>query len=665
MMSQLEFVNSDICQRLTLTLLHMLWVGTAIAVVTVAACQCLKRASARARYMMNLAALVLMLVCLPTIFALVAVNQSGGSTGVVSGIETPRAGHFNSVSASTSRADIVRMREVTASTSHDGSGLKRIAPYATAVYLTGLVFLLTRLALLFGASGRTRRLSSPLEDRQILSMLHQQARKIGLRRIPAIAWSQQVAVPSIMGIQRPVILLPASLATGLGPDELQAIVIHELAHLRRYDPLVHLFQRIAESLLFFHPFVWFISRRVSIEREICCDDAVVASGWKPVDYANALVRMAELCAVNGTGNIASRATMLAATGNTPSQFKRRVLRLLGSGEESNLRLSRPASLAVLVTAAAVVLVLALPPVSESIGDDVRPANPDSKMSATELEPGESIYNDKLRRFKFRIDNMGVIGPETVQAFMSVYNDSRRGVKNPEIIGALPDPLTDSLIVIGPPEAEQAIRTCLARWQVELVGITDQEMSLDVQKKFLEHRRKTLIEEITSIELAAVEVADDDQRVRQLTERVAAFQTELEIVERKFAVVEKNKARLKSDPLRSPANYSGRRSNNISRPTSPRPLDVRGLVLTDADEKLKQVEISIGSDDGLKSGDILFAYRGKTRLAAMVVLEMTPDRAVARIVTDFEGRLRKADRVTSRIENFSTPSGSLKSDGKKS
>ena len=502
----------------------------------------------------------------------------------------------------------------------------------------------------------------PVEDRQILEMLEQQARKIGLRRIPAIAWCQQVAVPSIIGILRPVILLPASLATGLQPDEIQAIVIHELAHLRRYDPLVHLFQRIAESLLFFHPVVWFISRRVSIEREICCDDAVVASGWKPVDYANALVNMAELCAVNGSGHIASRATMLAATGNSPSQFKRRVLRLLGRGEESNLRLTRTASMAVLVTVVAVALVLALQPVPETIADDARTINgQSSKPSVIELEPGESIYNDKLRRFKFRLENMGIITEETAKTFAAIYRDDRSGRKNPEIIGVLPDPLTDSLIVIGPPEAEQAIRTCLARWQAEVHGLFP-EHSLDVQKKGLEYKRKSLIEEITSLELAAVEAANDYEKLRAIKDYIAGIQMELDVVERKFAVVEKNRAWLKADPLRSPANTSDWRSRYIRLLASPRTPDVKGLVLTAADEKLKQVEISIGSDDGLKTGDILFAYRGKSCLAALIVLRAMSDRSVTRIVASFEGPLRKGDRVTSRIENSATPSGSLKKPG---
>ncbi len=92
----------------------------------------------------------------------------------------------------------------------------------------------------------------------------------------------------------PAILLPAALASGLSPDQLQAILAHELAHIRRFDLMVNLLQRLAEAVLFFHPAVWFVSRLVSIEREVVADDTVLAAGWPRVHYADALVRMAEL-----------------------------------------------------------------------------------------------------------------------------------------------------------------------------------------------------------------------------------------------------------------------------------------------------------------------------------------------------------------------------------
>ena len=89
---------------------------------------------------------------------------------------------------------------------------------------------------------------------------------------------------------------------------------------------MNLLQRLIEVLLFFHPAVWYVSRRVSAERENACDDLVVSAGWPAVGYAQALLQTAELCTTRGTSPDSNAA--LAASGGGSSQFKRRVLRLL-------------------------------------------------------------------------------------------------------------------------------------------------------------------------------------------------------------------------------------------------------------------------------------------------------------------------------------------------
>ena len=102
-----------------------------------------------------------------------------------------------------------------------------------------------------------------------------------------------------------------------------AILTHELAHLRRYDHLVNLLQRVVEALLFFHPAVWYVSRRISIERENCCDDLVLAAGAERLGYADSLVRVAELSRP-GSAPVQSSAAILAAAGRHPSRLRRRI-----------------------------------------------------------------------------------------------------------------------------------------------------------------------------------------------------------------------------------------------------------------------------------------------------------------------------------------------------
>ncbi|MFK7822045.1 MAG: M56 family metallopeptidase [Planctomycetaceae bacterium] len=169
---------------------------------------------------------------------------------------------------------------------------------------------------------RLIRSATMVQDNQVLRTFQLQVEQLGLHFVPAIAWCERVAVPVVVGIIRPTVLLPPSLLTGLEPEQLEAILVHELAHVRRFDPLLNLLQRSIECVFFFHPAIWYVSRHVSREREICCDDLVVKSGTKPVTYATALVRMGELCShrVMSPG--------LAVTGSSGSEFKQRVLRLL-------------------------------------------------------------------------------------------------------------------------------------------------------------------------------------------------------------------------------------------------------------------------------------------------------------------------------------------------
>jgi hypothetical protein len=140
-----------------------------------------------------------------------------------------------------------------------------------------------------------------------------------------------------------MVLLPMSFATGLTAEQVEAILMHELAHIRRLDPLVNLLQRLLEAVMFFHPAVWIISRRVRIERENCCDDVVLAAGGQRRSYAAGLIRLAELSLARSAASAPGGA--LAAAGR-PSQLRRRILRLLGGPAEGQ-RLWRcwPAALA--------------------------------------------------------------------------------------------------------------------------------------------------------------------------------------------------------------------------------------------------------------------------------------------------------------------------------
>jgi len=139
-------------------------------------------------------------------------------------------------------------------------------------------------------------------------------------------------VPMVIGLVRPYILFPVSTVTGLSESQLRAVLAHELAHIRRHDYLVNLLQTAVETLLFYHPAVWWLSRRVRQEREHCCDDLAVEVCGDVMEYAGALAQLEELRGCTSE-------PALAATGG---DLLARIRRLTGqSSEKSRDRIPGP------------------------------------------------------------------------------------------------------------------------------------------------------------------------------------------------------------------------------------------------------------------------------------------------------------------------------------
>lgn len=120
------------------------------------------------------------------------------------------------------------------------------------------------------------------------------ANRFGLTHPIRLALSTRINTPMVVGWLRPMLLVPVGILTDMDPVGLEALLVHELAHIRRHDYLVNVVQCLVEILLFYHPAVWWISRRVRTERELCCDDVAVAWCDDPLLYAETLNRLQEL-----------------------------------------------------------------------------------------------------------------------------------------------------------------------------------------------------------------------------------------------------------------------------------------------------------------------------------------------------------------------------------
>ncbi|MBT1687523.1 M56 family metallopeptidase [Dawidia soli] len=138
-----------------------------------------------------------------------------------------------------------------------------------------------------------RRTSSPVGPgwQQPLETLVQ---RLDIHRVVTLATSVRLQAPVVLGYLKPVILVPAGMLAGLSTEQVETILLHELAHIRRHDYLVNLAQMLVEALYFFNPCIWALSAQVRTEREHCCDDAVVHYGGNARAYATALVQLEEV-----------------------------------------------------------------------------------------------------------------------------------------------------------------------------------------------------------------------------------------------------------------------------------------------------------------------------------------------------------------------------------
>jgi TonB family protein len=293
------------------TLLHFLWQGALVALILACVLALLSGRSAQPRYLAACAALVLMAILpLITFARIVAAEHSAANTFLISiplsitvtghGIATP--------------AEPLLYRIAMA--------LDRSMPTVLAVWLAGVVLLFLRLGIGLIIARRMMSASTQSPPRDLLRVFHRLARLIEVTRPVRLLNSALVQVPAVIGWLRPVVLIPLGCLSGLSPIQVEAILAHELAHIRRHDYLVSVLQSIVEALLFYHPAVWWVSRHIRREREHCCDDLAVQYTGDALTYARALSLLEE-------HRSALPAIALGANGGILTM---RIKRLLGSKE---------------------------------------------------------------------------------------------------------------------------------------------------------------------------------------------------------------------------------------------------------------------------------------------------------------------------------------------
>ncbi len=209
--------------------------------------------------------------------------------------------------------------------------LVRAMPWLDALWLAGVVILSVRTAGGWCLIRRLRRGILMEVPDEVSAMFSALVQRIGIGRQIDLYISQRISGPLTMGVLRSVVLLPVSAVTHLSPSQLEVVLAHELAHIRRGDYLWNMIQTAVETLFFFHPAVWWVSSHLREQRELCCDDVVLACCSDPVVYATALLSLEE--------QRGAKLRLAMALDGHQRGLKARILRILGERPERHRQIA--------------------------------------------------------------------------------------------------------------------------------------------------------------------------------------------------------------------------------------------------------------------------------------------------------------------------------------
>jgi GWxTD domain-containing protein len=323
-----SLVQTPLAQALGWTLFHSLWEGAVAAILLVVALSVVR--SSRVRY----SAACLAMLVIPAGFAITLFRLMpegfGTPTIVIRSIPLafPGGQGFPELS---------------------GRRIAEVLPWLTPFWFAGVILFHLR-GIAGWMSARRLRLKGvcPAPDRW-QERLNQLRERLRVRTSVGLLETALGQTPVVIGWLRPVILYPVGLFAAMPTCQIEAILLHELAHIRRRDYLVNLLQTVVEGFLFYHPAVWWISSVIRTERENCCDDLVVAVQGNAHEYATALTALEEN---RWAANEAVPAVLLSATGGI---LMKRIRRLLYPRESPRTFLTPLLSVGMLVAVTAMAL----------------------------------------------------------------------------------------------------------------------------------------------------------------------------------------------------------------------------------------------------------------------------------------------------------------------
>ncbi len=483
------------------TILHSLWQGLMLFCLLKIVLRFIPEAKAKLRYNISLTVLSALTIWVISTFYNQWQNASYTITTTINNITLNNIDQFNALYIDQTAAPSTISSLLLWFDQHTNS--------IVTIYTIGICVLAMRLLYNLFSINQLKRNSKYNNNIQWNNILYKHINRLGIKRRVDLMTSKHINTPIVVGVIKPVILFPIATINHLSTEQFEAILIHELAHIRRYDYLVNIIQVVLETILFYNPFVWLISKTIRTEREHCCDD-VVTNNANKVPYANAL---AQLAAYAHNANTAA----LAATGNK-HQLLHRIKRII---EMKNSPITRTQITAIIVLIISMILSITL------ITPKLTAKTKDDKKEQTNKKDDK----EKDKKKKKKLKKVKVIEMTTEDVTVVDENGNKhRYTKTEDISQAdrarLHKAFGDYDVYYGP--KKKFIMKTGDSFQVKAIAFSDDDdVTIDIDAKEIDELGEELGKNISKTVLVALNEINWDELGEGLGEALKGIEISME------------------------------------------------------------------------------------------------------------------------------------------
>ena len=396
--------NPDLTETLAKSLLHSLWQATVIGFIYLLFLRSLSSEKSSMRYNLGLCFLLAILLCWLGTFSVL--NRSPITT-VQPNIPAPSMQHTSAEPSSIPSfpfpsLETVQPAPAPLSAIETPKPKAKISPHTILILLwsTGVFMMTIRLFFALTGTRHHRKKAIQIKGSALPGRFNSLRELLGINRNILWAATTTLNSPGVIGIIKPMVLIPASMLSGYSASDLEAIVAHELAHIRRHDYLFNLLQMVMESIFFFNPAVWWISHRIRLEREVCCDAEAMRATGQRFEYANLLL--------NEFG--AQPAGAVAFSSNKKEDAKERLMRIIHPHRKFDIKIGVLRLCLLLILTYAVIATLAK--TSDLAVDAVtKILTPKERVEQLQKLGNEQIQADKIAKERKRLETVSRINEE--------------------------------------------------------------------------------------------------------------------------------------------------------------------------------------------------------------------------------------------------------------